>query len=38
NESSYVTLVAQKLAELKGLEIEEVEKVTTYNAQQLFNI
>lgn len=38
NESSYVTLIAQKLAELKGLEIEEVEKVTTYNAQQLFNI
>lgn len=37
NESSYTRLVAQKLAELKGLEIAEVEKTTTFNAHQLFS-
>jgi TatD DNase family protein len=36
NESSYVNLVAQKLAELKSIDLEEVEKITTENALKLF--
>lgn len=38
NESAYVTLVAQKLAELKGVDLEEVENVTAENAQILFGV
>jgi TatD DNase family protein len=38
NESSYVNLVAQKLAELKDAPLEEIEKITTQNAFQLFAI
>ena len=38
NESSYIPYIAHKLAELKGLDIEEVATVTTSNARQLFNI
>ena len=38
NESSYIPYIAHKLAELKGLDIEEVASVTTSNARQLFNI
>ncbi|NPD46124.1 MULTISPECIES: TatD family hydrolase [unclassified Lentimicrobium] len=37
NESAYVALVAQKLAELKGISIEEVADITTKNAMDLFN-
>lgn len=38
NESSYITYVAQKIAEVSGVSIEEVAKVTTKNAQELFGI
>lgn len=38
NEPSYVKFVAEKIAEIKGLTIEEVEKVTTSNARRLFRI
>lgn len=37
NESAYVALVAQKLAELKGVSVEEVAEITTKNAMDLFN-
>ena len=36
NESSYVKLVAEKLAEIKGVPLAEVAKVTTQNARNLF--
>ncbi|KAA3636688.1 MAG: TatD family deoxyribonuclease [Bacteroidetes bacterium] len=36
NESSYVRLVAEKLAAVKGITLEEVAKVTTDNAGKLF--
>ena len=38
NESSYVRFVCQKMAEIKNLSIEEVDKITTRNAEMLFNI
>ncbi len=38
NEPAYVRLVAQKVAELKGLPLEEVAEATTANARKLFNI
>ena len=38
NESSYIPLIAQKVAELKGVSLEEVAAVTTENAQKLFGI
>ena len=38
NESSYVKIVAEKLAEVKNLSLEEVIKKTTLNAQKLFGI
>lgn len=37
NESSYITLVATKLAELKGVDIKTIDEVTTENALQLFS-
>ncbi len=37
NESAYVALVAQKLAEVKGITVEEVAEITTKNAKDLFN-
>ena len=36
NESAYIQYVAQKLAELKSISVEEVEKITSLNAIQLF--
>lgn len=36
NESAYTVLVAQKIAELKGIPPEEVAKITTENAEKLF--
>lgn len=36
NESSYIKYVAEKLAEVKGVSIEEVAAVTTANAQKIF--
>lgn len=38
NETSYITYVASKLAEVKGISIEEVAAVTTKNAEELFGL
>lgn len=38
NESSYIPLIAQKIAEIKDITVDEIAKVTTYNSQQLFKI
>ena len=38
NESAYIPLIAAKVAELKGVPIEEVAEVTTNNAKTLFGI
>ena len=38
NESKYIINIAEKLSEIKGLEIEEIAKITTENAQNLFKI
>ncbi|MEQ6389470.1 TatD family hydrolase [Bacillaceae bacterium S4-13-58] len=38
NEPSYVKLIAEKIAELKGITYEEVSKITTKNAQNVFKI
>ena len=38
NEPAYVRLVAAKVAELKGLPLEEVARVTTENVQRLFGM
>lgn len=38
NEPAYVTLVAKQIAELKGMDYEEVCKITTENALRLFRI
>ena len=36
NESSYLSLVAARLAEVKGVPVEEVARVTTANARTIF--
>lgn len=38
NEPAYVKHVAEKIAEIKGASIEEVENITTINARELFRI
>ena len=38
NESSYIRLVADKLAAIKGLTTEQVAEITTANAEKLFKI
>lgn len=38
NESSYVTLVAQKLAEIYNLPIEEIARITTENSKAVFGV
>ncbi len=38
NETSYVVYVAQKIAEIKGITIDEVAEITTRNAEQLFGV
>jgi TatD DNase family protein len=38
NESAYVTLVAQKLAEIYGISIEEMARITTQNAADIYGI
>ncbi len=38
NESSYIPLIAAKIAELKGICVEEVAEVTTANAVRLFGL
>jgi TatD DNase family protein len=36
NESSYLIYIAQKIAEIKGISMEEVSATTTTNAQKIF--
>jgi len=38
NDSSLVRLVAEKIAEIKGMSFEEIANITTNNAKRLFNI
>lgn len=38
NEPAYVVEVARKMAELKGLALEEVAAATTANARQFFKL
>ena len=38
NESSYTKLVAEKLSDVKAISMEEVAKITTENAERLFNL
>ncbi len=38
NESSYLPLIAQKIADVKQISLEEVAKITTQNARELFSI
>ena len=38
NESSYIPFIAQKVAEIKEVSLEEVAAITTENAQKLFGI
>lgn len=38
NEPSYISIIAQKLAEIKGVSIEEVAGKTTENAKKLFKL
>ncbi len=38
NEPAYVVKVAEKIAEIKGLSVEEVARQTTQNARSFFNI
>lgn len=38
NESSYIPIIAQKVAEIKKVDIETVASVTTANAEKLFRI
>ena len=38
NESAYLPLIAEKVAQVKGLTLEETEKLTTHNAETLFGI
>ncbi len=36
NESSYLTYIAEKLAQIKGMEVSEVAQITTANALKIF--
>lgn len=38
NEPSYIPLIAQEIADLKGISLETVERVTTENAQRFYKI
>ncbi len=38
NESAYIPYIAEKLAEVKGVSVEEIANVTTANALQLFGV
>lgn len=38
NEPAHVTLVAEEIARLKGMSVEEVANITTRNARELFNL
>ena len=38
NESSYIPLIAAKIAEIKGIDVEVVAEATTNNARAMFNL
>lgn len=38
NDSSFVHLVAEKIAEIKGISVEEVSRITTENAKAFFGL
>lgn len=38
NEPSYVIITGRKIAEIKGISIEEIDKITTSNAKTIFNL
>lgn len=38
NEPKYVKITAEKIAEIKGISVEELDKITTKNAMQFFKI
>lgn len=38
NESSYVPLVALKVAEIKGVSLDDIDKITTKNAIEMFKV
>jgi TatD DNase family protein len=38
NEPAFVELIAKKIAEIKGISLEEVKEITTKNCEKLFNI
>ena len=38
NESSYIPIIAQKIAEIKNISIEKVAETTTKSAEAIFNI
>lgn len=38
NESSYLPLIAEKVADVKGISVEKCAEITTKNAETLFNI
>ena len=38
NESSFLPIIAEKVAQVKGLSTEECARITTENAERLFNI
>ncbi len=37
NESAYINYIAEKIAEIKSVSIQEVAEITTQNAKELFN-
>ncbi len=37
NESSYIKIIAEKLAEIKNISVEEVASITTANAEKIFS-
>jgi TatD DNase family protein len=38
NESSYIPIIAQKIAELKNISVEEVDEITSENAMTMFGL
>ena len=38
NESKYIPVIAARIAELKGIGVDEVAETTTANARRLFNL
>jgi TatD DNase family protein len=38
NESSYLPIIAQKIAELKNISVEEIDRITSENAKTMFNV